>query len=129
MYGNGQLVSLAQATNANTLTSTASPTQNSFYDKQSCCSFRQRGDITHVNLALRMPCIISRLHPQPNLWAIPEQLTEKNSNLGRHWLLFSHDRMKVLAGNAEKIGNLTHRTANAARCCRYSVGQNLTWPF
>ena len=75
--------------------------------------FLQRSDMTHINFMLRVPRIISRLHPNPNLRSVPEQPTEQDCDLGRNRLLLSHDRMKTLAGNAEQVSNLTHRAANS----------------
>jgi hypothetical protein len=46
------------------------------------------------------------LHPQPDTGAISERLAETYGNVRRHWLLFCHEIVKVLSGDAKGFGHL-----------------------
>jgi hypothetical protein len=54
-----------------------------------------------------MPCIVSALHANPNSRAIPEQFAEPDRNGRRDRLALAQNVMEMLAGNAQKLRNLS----------------------
>src|SRR5712671_3136047 len=63
-------------------------------------------DVTDILGPLRMPGIVSGLHPRPDSRAIAEKLAEANRNGRGYRLFFLQDVVKMLARNPEQSGNL-----------------------
>src|ERR1700694_1567447 len=63
-------------------------------------------DMTNVFSALRMPRIVSGLHPRPDSRPVSKKLAETDRDGRRHRLPFLQDIVKMLARNREKSGNL-----------------------
>src|SRR5229473_5559902 len=82
------------------------------------CRFRARFLIG----ALGMPGVISGLHPGPYGRTVAEQPAKANRNGWRHRLALPQDVVKVLAGNAEHIGDLGLGSAG----CRNHINAALT---
>src|SRR3981081_4822247 len=61
-------------------------------------------DVTDVFGPLRMPGIVSGLHPRPDSRAVAKKLTEPNSDGRGHRLSFLQDVVKMLTRNSEQAG-------------------------
>jgi hypothetical protein len=82
--------------------------ERSWRSSKSSGGFDQR-DCAQVDIALRMPDIVRRLHAQPNLAAIAKEFAKPHGNGRRHGLLLGQDVMEMLTRDAKVPGNFRFR--------------------
>ena len=67
----------------------------------------ERGDSAHILFTFRVPRVVGCLHAHPNSGTIAEQLAKPNRNARGDRLALAQNVIEMLAGNAEKLRNLS----------------------